>query len=302
MMNDAPEFRAELTLDEYRVVQLGAPDLVLPASLGVGTLAESGPDVATRLSAAHATLSLRQLLAEGPTGTAAGSGDPHPLLLIALTLPLKAAHAMRVQSWTPTESSQTLVSISGGLMSAVTITLPRSKDSPETSARTSADGRVTISFGALSLLVDHLDGLLAGSPTEPAGVRALTVEIGLVESRTLIAAIRAGDHVIVEQLATQFGAMSVIPLLRSLASTMESGLRLRVFAKPGKPLYSAEWFQTTTGDWVSLRVLAPRTEAVTAQSLVDAGQVQLSRRHRSALLADILSVVTTLALEVERVR
>ncbi|TFD58130.1 hypothetical protein E3T39_12550 [Cryobacterium suzukii] len=297
-MNKRPDFQAELTVDEFRVVQEAVPDLMLPVSLGVGTLEESGPDVDIRRSAALEALAGRQLLRSMP----GGAGDPHPLLLLALGLPSMAVHAMWVQSWTPTESSQTLVSISDQLMSAVTVTVARATDSPQTFAHECVDGRVTISLGSLALLVDHLDGLLAETPLEPVGVRTVTVLIGLVESRTLIAAIRAGDHLVVEQLAAQFGAADAVPVLRSLAATMESGLRLRVFRKPGTPLYSAEWFQGTTGEWVSMRVLANSPGEVTAQTLIDAGQVQVSRRHRSALLADILSVVTTLALEGERVR
>ncbi|SEN55670.1 hypothetical protein [Cryobacterium luteum] len=217
MTTKQPHFQAELALDEYRVVLQAAPDLVMPASLRVGTLAESGPDADRRGSAAVAALTGRQLLGRTAVGPGDVAGDPHPLLLVALGLPLMAVQAMRVQSWTPTESSQTVVSVAGRLMSAVTVTVPRCTDSPQISARASEHGRVAISLGSLSLLVGHLDGLLAAAPPEPAGMRALTVQLGLVESRTLIAAIRTGDDLVTEQLATQFGATAAVPLLRSLA-------------------------------------------------------------------------------------
>lgn len=295
-MEQDPEFDAHLTLDEFRLVLESAPaEVVVPAALSAGTFESSGADATTRRETARNTLTERGLM---------DIGGLHPLIVLALTMPLAARSAIQVQSWTPETSSQTLVSSAGRLVSIVTVTVERVKTLPATDVRTVTAGSATITVGGLPLVVDRLDHLLDDAPPEPAGVRPLSVTLGLVESRSLVEAVRQGDDEVVAQLAELLGAARAVPILRTLAATAESGLRLRAFVEHGRPLFRASWFQGSTGAWVTMRVLAGRDGGgeVSAQSLTDAGRLELGRFRRSAITAELISVVSAFEVEAARGR
>jgi hypothetical protein len=283
-------FAAELSLDEVRVLLEAAPaGFVVPAALAVGTIESSGPDAATRRDAAMTALTGRSLL----------DPDVHPLLLLALGMPSGARHALQVQAWTPATSSQTLVSVAGALASIITVAVARSATETSTDVAATTTGSVSVAIGDLPLVVHRLDHLLDDAPPEPRGVRPLTVTVGLVESRSLIEAVREGDDAVVAQLAELFHAGDAVPILRGLAATAEAGIRMRSYLDRGRPFRRANFVQTATGAWVAMRVLArPGPDgSVTAQSLTDGGRVELGRFRRSSITAEIVSMVTAFELE-----
>ena len=290
-----PEFKAELSLDQFRVALEHSPDIMLPVSLDVGTLDGSAAHHPSSADERR-TAGLAELTEQGVFDP--DTGTVHPLLRLALALPVAAEYAMHVQSWTPTTSSQTLISITGALMSEITITVKRSADSALTEVRETTEGTVHVTTGPLKLIVERVGALLEDTPPEPTDVAPLTVEIGLVESRSLIAAIQQGDPLVVEQLAAQLGVTAAVPLLRPLATTMEAGLRLRVTERPGLPRYSGEWFQGTTGSWFSMQVLGARDAEgeLTAESLTDGGRLRIARVPRSAITTEVLGIVTTISI------
>jgi len=223
----------------------------------------------------------------------------HPLVLMALTVPLAARYSVQVQSWTPTTSSQTLMSITSSLTSAVTISIPRSTSDPVTDVRSARAGEVRIRVGPVSIVTAEVDALLSGAPPEPVGVRPARAEVSLVESRALMEAIRLPNQAVVGQLATQFDAVEAVPLLRLLAATMEAGFRMHVYAVPGRPLRAIEWFQAPTGEWVTLRLIPARDAegVVTAEALTDEGRVEIVRQRRSVIVAESVAVVSAMVKE-----
>lgn len=297
---DAPSFTAELTLDEFRYLVELTPPIPLPVSLTVGSLggsSTSDDDLDRRRTSARIALETKNLLT-----VPAGRDDPtelrHPLLLLALALPLAAQHAIQVQSWTPGTSSETLICVADGIASTVTITLERSDDLPSTQISTARDGVVRIVLGSLALIVEAIEGLLEGTPREPGKVEPLMVEVGLVESRSIIEAIRSGDPAVVDQVAGLFDALAALPLLRSLAATMEAGIRIRAYDH-GILGFTADWVQSESGEWIGFRLLgSPDANGeTTAQSVVDSARVELTRRRRNMVGADLISLVSSYQME-----
>lgn len=227
------------------------------------------------------------------------TGAVHPLLLMALSVPWAAQYSVQVQSWTPTTSSQTLMSVTSSLTSVVTISIPRSTSDPVTDVRASSVGEVRIRVGPISIVAVEVQALLDVAPPEPVGVRPARAEVGLVESRALIEAIRLPDSAVLEQLAVQFDAVAAVPLLRLLAATMEAGFRMHVYAVPGRPLRAIEWFQAPTGEWVTLRLIPARDAdgVVSAESLTDDGRVEIVRQRRSVIVAESVAVVSAMVKE-----
>jgi hypothetical protein len=213
-------------------------------------------------------------------------------------MPMGPEHAIQVQSWTPATSSQTVISVVGDLMSSITVTLDRSKNAATTEPRAAVAGRVRVALGGLGLMVDSIQDLLAGSSVEPDRVIPMTIEIGLIESRSLIDGIRTGDAAVIDKLATLFSAHDAVPLLRSLAATMESGVRIRA-SDPAGPRYSADWVQASTGEWVGFRLLGnPELGGdSSAQAVVDGTRVELTCRRTPSFVADVLSLASSYQLE-----
>lgn len=303
-----PAFSAELTLDEFRVVAECAPELVLPSILHLGSLEESAsegtPPVEERRAAALESLIARKLVSAVAESSGqrtveqihTGTLSLHPLLHSALMVPLVAHTAIRVQSWIPKTSSQSLVALGGVVASTMTVTLDRARDAEITDPRRQTTGFVDIRVGPLSSAVDALIALLEGAPPEPENVRVVSIRLGLVESRSLIEAIRQGDDVVVSQMATQLDANDAVEILRAMAATMEAGFRLQVSERPGAVIHEVDWVQATSNEWVSMRIVPPdgATE-VTAELLTGEGQVEIVRASRSMITAEILSVMSTVA-------
>lgn len=263
-----PAFNATFTLDEFRVLQTELPELTLPASLDVGTIADSVGDGSADERRERAVESLR------------ATCDPtDPLLRLALTLPVAAEYSIHVQAWTPSTTSQTMVALNPSVTSVITIMLPRDTTADFSSPHSSHGGTVQVTLGSRSIIVGELLSLLDEAPAEPARVEPTTVRIGVVESRSLIEAIKQGDAEVVEQLALQFQAADALPLLRPLAATMEARFRMHVFAQPGRPVFSTEWFQASTTEWVTARLSATAEHSdgkVTAQTITD---TEIGRAH-----------------------
>lgn len=290
-----PRFTADLTLDEFRLIRELTPDLDVPLNIEVGGFGGDSAQSDARRRSARESLALNQLLG--------GDDQPvHPLLVLALSMPMGPEHAIQVQSWTPGTSSQTVISVIGDLMSSITVTLDRSKDAASTDPRTALAGVVHVSLGDLGRIVESIQGLLEGSAAVPDRVVPATFQIGLVESRSLIDGIRTGDVAVLDKLATMFSAHDAVPLLRSLASTMESGVRIRA-SDPAGPRYSADWVQASTGEWVGFRILgSPQLGAdPSAQAIMDEARVELTRRRTPTFVADVLSLTSSYALEGARV-
>ena len=286
-----PSFTADLTLDEFRLVRELNSDLELPLALAVGGFSDDAGKSAERRHLARASLVQSKLVGSDDEAT-------HPLLVLALSMPMGPQHAIQVQSWTPTTSSQTVITVIANLMSSVTVTLERSKDAATTDPFTAVSGAVRVVLGDLGLIVQSIQDLLAGSAPAPDRVVPMTVEVGLVESRSLIDGIRTGDAAVVDKLASLFSAHEAVPLLRSLAATMESGARIRA-SDPAGPRYSADWVQASTGEWVGFRLLGnPEMDSdPSAQAIVDGARVELTRRRVPTFIADILSLASSYRLE-----
>lgn len=303
-----PRFDVTLTLDEFRVIAACIPTGGLHRALNIGSIVDSSrgeQPAAERETTARAALESRALL----TADSAGTLAVHPLLMLSLLSVAPADHTISIQSWTPGFSSQTTVSVVGNLASVVTFTLPRRGNSKPPSIHTAQSGTAQISLGAPSIIVAAVDKLLVLSAPEPSPVTPLRVTIGLVESRSLIEALRRGDSVAVGRITTLFRAQSAVPLLLTLAASFESGMRIRAFDR-GAPRFSSTWAQSSKGEWIGFRLLGParRPEDAGAaaksapkqiksqgqidrQSLVESGRIELTRQHRTMIAADLVSLV-----------
>ncbi|TFB85331.1 hypothetical protein E3O44_14215 [Cryobacterium algoricola] len=294
-MSDEPQFDVTLTLDEFRVLLECAPETVLPASLAVGVL-DASVASQSRRDTARIALGTRNLVD--------AESAPHPLLAMALAMPLVADSSIQVQSWNPATTAWTLVALAGRSMALFTIELPRSRTEPVTDALTATVGEITITLGPVALVSGRLGALLADSPAAAPGFSPVRVEIGLVESRSILAAIRRGDHALVDRLAAQFGAAAAVPVLRSLAGTMEAGFRLHSFVRPGTPVRALEWFQSSSGDWLSMHLAASADAdgTVTPQALVDTGRVLIQRQRHRDITAELLNLISTVTIGASHVR
>jgi len=237
----------------------------------------------------------------------------HPLLRLGLTLASSAPLSIRLQSWTPRTASMSVVSVIDSLASVVSITAPRTAapvgTAPVSTAPT-ATGTVHLYVGSVTEVVDQVDRLLDRTRAEPVSVPALTFTVGLTESQAVITALQRGDHDAARQIVTVPNAPELFRLLVSLATCIEVGARVRAYER-GLPRFSADWVQSATGEWVSLRLVNPHAgggrdaradeSPITAQNIVDDGCVQLAQRHRSTLLADITSLMFQQTVETAHV-
>lgn len=302
-------FSADLTLDELRFVAECFPDLALPPILQLGSFEESSsddiPSVEDRRTAVQDSLTDRALIA---TDTAQSSEDTaddtspatpwqlNPLLRSALVFPLVAQSAIRVKSWIPKTSSQTLVAVSGSIAATMTVTLSRDRGADTTDPRTQTVGQLSIRLGPLSSVTDALIALIDEAPAEPKDLRPGSRRVGLVASRSIIEAIRQGDDLVVARLAEQFDAVDAVGVLRTLAATMETGFHLQVSVRPGRIVHEVEWVQSSKNEWVTMRIVVPgNPTTVNAEVLTDDGQVEILSGSRSMIVNEILSVLSSIA-------
>ncbi len=300
-------FRAELTLDEFRVLGECKRDLFVHPLLQLGTLEDSGsvdgPSVAERRATALTGLEDRQMIFAAAAESTVKSESQHsdsvwvvnPLLVSALMFPLVATTAIKVQSWTPKTSSQSLVGAHESLASMFTVTVDRRTGAASTDPRNETAGLLKIQVGPVLSVTDALIALIDAAPPEPPEVKPMSVRLGLVASRSIIEAIHQGDDAVVARIAQQFDAADAVGILRTLAATMEAGFHMQVSVRPGQVVRDIEWVQSTANEWVTMRLVVPDGAGeVTADLLTTEGEVDIRRDTRSLISAEIVSMMITI--------
>ncbi len=278
----AESWRFELSVDELRAVCELVPELVLPSGYTVSDLSSSpvDPDDDAALAAGCASLKRRGLVSRQADGDQEGVA---PALLFALSLHAVAERAIRIFAWSPADESRELISINRGACAGLRRVQVRGSGDPET--------RIVVTFMYLGELTKHLLELVAdNSPGMNAPLKSTT--IGLVDSRALVEAVRAGDQEFLASLGSRIGAGDDVDLMSGLTRQMDAGFHLELLDKEAHCLYMGDWFRGDDG-WISMTVI-PGQFPVSGQSLAESGRMRLAKVSRSLIRADLLELVAGL--------
>ena len=280
----AESWRFELTVNELRAVCELVPELALPAGYTLGDLTEgkTGPDDEESLSAALASLTERGLVSHE------GDGDKEsvsPGLLFALTLHSVAEHAIRLFAWSPKDESRELVSVNRGACAGLRRVQVRGSQPGDSSTR------IIVTFLYLGELAKHLLELVADKSLV-AKTPLQSTTMGLVESRALLEAIRAGDQEFLQSLSARLDAQAGVELMSGLTRQMDSGLHLELLDKEARCLYIGDWFRGDDG-WISMTMI-PERFPVSGQSIAESGRIRLAKASRVLIRADLLELVAGL--------
>jgi hypothetical protein len=281
-----------LTLPETQLLRDHLPGLILPAFVPATPLDESADAAATAL----AGLQSRQLLdGDASLADADWSKRMPSVLLLGLSLQMTGRLVFQVQSWSPAAD--------GGLttlLNNTTVTETLCAGMTVQSSTGPTVPGVDVSVAPVSGLYPALTGLLppeSAALARAAGTGATgAVSVGLVESRALIAAIRAGDERVVASITAGFHAEGARDVLQDLSGAMGTGYRVKAFSTTGTggALFARDWFRGPRG-WLKLSVSVPPPEpgapAPTPQAVTDEGRVTIRRTDADGIRQDLLGLV-----------
>jgi hypothetical protein len=285
-----------LTLPEVQLLRDHLPGLSLPAFVPAAAL-EDSEDEAASPAVVLAALQSRQLLDDEATLADDDWSKRMPsVLLLALSLQMTGRLVFQVQAWRPGAAGGLLdtllnnTTVTDTLCAGMTVRASTGADVPE----------AELTVAPVSGLYPTLAELLPPEPTEhgrPAGtVSTGAASLGLVESRALIAAIRAGDERVVASITADFHAEGARDVLQDLSGAMGTGYRIKAFSSVGAggALFARDWFRGPRG-WLKLSVAVPPPEpgaaAPTAQAVTDEGRVTIRRTDADGIRQDLLGLV-----------
>ncbi|WP_205245046.1 hypothetical protein [Leifsonia tongyongensis] len=278
----AESWRFELSIDELRAVCELVPELVLPSGYTASDLSPLPDDANedTAIAAGHASLKERGLV--GPQA----DGDPEgvaPALLFALSLHAVAERALRIFAWSPAEESRELISVNRGACAGLRRVQRRGALDPT--------ARIVVTFMYLGELTKHLLELVAdNSPGTNSPLTSTT--IGLVDSRAVVEAVRAGNQEFLASLTSRSGDDQDVELMSGLTRQMDAGFHLELLDREARCLYMGDWFRGDDG-WISMTVI-PGQFPVSGESLAESGRMRLAKVSRSLIRADLLEMVAGL--------
>ena len=280
----AESWRFELSLNELRAVCDLVPELALPAGYTVNDLVPTPDDgdpaaQVSSLEAGYASLKARGLILR----QADSEHDAVvPALLFALSLHGVADRAIRLFSWSPVDEVRELISVNRGACAGLRRIQRRGVRAGDPNTR------VVVTFMYLGELAKHLLELVADS-SSGMNTPPRSTTIGLVESRALVEAVRAGDQQFLQSLASRLDAEADVELMSGLTGQMNAGFHLELLDKEARCLYLGDWFRGTDG-WISMTV-APGEFPVSGQSLAESGRMRLAKVSRSLIRADLIELV-----------
>ncbi|MFC5928609.1 hypothetical protein D6T64_21570 [Cryobacterium melibiosiphilum] len=288
--------RVDLTVAELRLIRDHIPGLLLPDFL---------PPAATETAAAAASgQALDRLRAAGLVTAAATLAEPDwtdavmPALRVPLALQMAGDFVFQVSAFTPAERTDHASTVTRGACSGLTVITPRL-------SATDAAARAVVALTPVDRLWTSLcelvpGELVPGAVANPAAEASAapspvpSVAIGLVESRALIAAMRAHDRSVIDALATELHVeRPARQLLEDLSGSLDTGFRVKAFTATGC-VYSHDWFLGPRG-WITVRLSVSGAAAdISATDVVDGGTVRLTRARREDIRVDLLGIVATL--------
>ena len=287
-----------LTLPELLLLREHLPGLVLPAFVPATRMGDSVNDGASPADLL-ARLQSRQLVDGEADLTEADWSQRLPsVLLLGLSLQMTGQLVFQVQAWsggasgglaTTAHSTTVTETVCAGL----TLRSPAGAEAPT----------VAVTVAPLSGLYPSLAELIPADPaadTRPGiAISAGAVSLGLVESRALIDAIRAGDERVVASLTTEFHTEGARDVLQDLSGAMGTGYRIKAFGTADtaadRVLFSRDWYRSPRG-WLKMSVTLPRPEGdsppvSTAQALTDTGRVTIRRTSAAGIRQDLLGLI-----------
>jgi hypothetical protein len=151
--------------------------------------------------------------------------------------------------------------------------------------------RIIVTFMYLGELTKHLLELVVNdSLGAKAPLRSTT--IGLVESRALLEAIRAGDQEFLQSLSARLDVQADVELMSGLTRQMDSGFHLELLDKGARCLYLGDWFRGDDG-WISMTMI-PERFPVSGQTIAESGRMRLAKVSRALIRADLIELVAGL--------
>ncbi len=267
----AESWRFELTVNELRAVCELVPELLLPSGYTVGDLGPAEPDQDEGSALESAFDSLRQ---RGLVNRRADSDtdDVAPGLLFALSLHAVAERSLRAFAWSPKDESRELISVNRGACAGLRRVQARGSGSGDRTTR------IVVTFMYLGELAKHLLELVADNSIGNRGPLKSTI-IGLVESRALVEAVRAGDQELLASLTERLDAHADAELMSGLTRQLDAGFHLELLSKEARCLYVGDWFRGEDG-WISMTV-DPGRFPISGQSIAESGRMRLARVTRS---------------------
>lgn len=276
---------AELRFVVDRVAELSLPSFLSPGDLEGAQADSDGSDVGD-------SAVFRSLQAKGVVDEDAEFSDNDltsvvsPVLVAGLGLHNLARFFLDVKAWSEAESNRLWVSVSGSLCAGFRVVSDRRPVGGESTQS------VEVTLFPLNQLVEFL---LEPVSADPVRVVPASAVVGLVESRSIIEALRRGEPAVAASIAQTFHCEDAVPLLSELVGSMEHGFKVLLFNHEGRAIFSADWFRGE-GGWLKMGLVAPPGgESLSARSLADNGRISVTRAGVDFLRADLLSMVVSLA-------
>ncbi|HEY8911830.1 hypothetical protein [Lacisediminihabitans sp.] len=273
--------RFELTLDELSLLREHIPGLVLPSFIQSNAVPDEG--------AAFAAMRKRELVGEATIASEVDwTATIAPAVKLALALQMSGDFIFQVTAWTDTEVTAHSSTVTGGVASGLTAASAR-----QNAQAPLAPAGIVLTLAPVAVLSKSLAELLPSTAGAPVAPSSGPLTVGLVESRALVAAIRAGDPRVIDAVAADIHAADAQTVFSQLAGPITAGFRVKVFTLSGGCVYSGDWFLGANG-WLKISVAAsPAPNAsVTAQSVTDGGSVTISAVTAKSIEVELLSLVS----------
>jgi hypothetical protein len=272
--------RFELALDELSMLRDHIPGLILPSFIR--------PSLGRDESVLFESLRERELIDERTLASEADwTATIAPAVRLALALQMSGDLVFHITAWNATELIEHSSTVTRGVASGLTVATARRNG--QLSLRP-AD--VTMTLAPVAALATLLAELVPSTTEVDGAPSGALVTMGLVESRALVAAIRAGDPRVIGAVASEVHAPQGPTVFSQLAGPITTGFRMKVFTPSGGCVYSGDWF-LGANTWLKISVAAPSTNASpTAQSITDSGAVTISAVTARSIEVELLSLVS----------
>jgi hypothetical protein len=270
----------ELTLDELRLLRDRIPGLVLPSFIQ--------PVPPDDEDAAFASLRAGGLVGDTTVSCEADwTGTIAPAVTYALALQMMGDFVLQIDGWSPNQVTAHSSTVTRGVASGLTAVATTTQPDPLPSTV------VALTLAPVANLSKSLADLIPSTEGMSAAPSGKPVTVGLVESRALVAAIRAGDPRVIGAVAAEIHSPGAQEALGPLAGPLTSGFRAKVFTPSGGCVYSGDWFLGTTG-WLKISVAASPdpSGSVTAESVTDTGTVTITAVTAESIEIQLLNLVS----------
>lgn len=203
-----------------------------------------------------------------------------PEIVNLFELANRASHVIHVESWQGMSATRAALTVHRGVCCEFRLTT-----GPQTSGRVALVVHPAAGLGAVlaALLSPELSTEAAVADAPPRGA-----SLGLVESQSVIQALRLGDPRVLQTLVSSLHCADYLALVAPFAGGIPGGFTLQTVDSAGSLRVPSQYFQSHDGKWLATELLAePAPTRPHPNDLLTSGRLRITRVGRRDILADI---------------